>query len=213
MVNSTLNRIKQQKLICEIRSENADQAFAIALAVIEGGIDIIEIGLTVPDGYDLIRKLSKEDGVLVGVGSVLTVREAQEAIGLGAKFISSPVWNQDLVPVCRQWGVACILSGSTPSEIFTCTRAGADIVKVYPADVLGGPAYIEDILKILPFFQIMVSGVRSHETFRQYVSLGVEAIALGDVLLPKRALASDDYGAITREAARFISLKGERRVA
>jgi 2-dehydro-3-deoxyphosphogluconate aldolase/(4S)-4-hydroxy-2-oxoglutarate aldolase len=213
MIKTTLNRIKQEKLIAEIRSENPDQAYSLVQAIIDGGIGIIEVALTIPDGNDLIRKLSKEDGILVGVGSVLTVREAQEAIGLGAKFISSPVWNQDLVPVCRQEGVACILSGSTPSEIYTCMRAGADIVKVFPTDALGGPAYIEEILKILPFFKIMVSGVRSHETFRQYVPLGVEAVALGEVLIPKRALASEDYGAISREASRFISLKSERRVA
>jgi 2-dehydro-3-deoxyphosphogluconate aldolase/(4S)-4-hydroxy-2-oxoglutarate aldolase len=213
MVKTTLNRINQEKLIAEIRSESPDQAYSVAQAIIEGGIGIIEVALTIPDGNDLIRKLSKEEGVLVGVGSVLTVREAQEAIGLGAKFISSPVWNQELVPVCRQGGVACILTGSTPSEIYTCTRAGADIVKLYPADSLGGPAYVEEILKILPFFKIMVSGVRSRETFRQYAVLGVEAIALGDVLAPERALNSEDYGAIRREASRFISLKGERRVA
>jgi|SRR5579863_268563 len=213
MIKDTLDRIAREKLVAVIRTESPEQAFRAAKAVIAGGIGIVEMAITIPDAQDVTRELAKEEGILVGVGSVLTVREAEEAIRLGVDYISSPVWNQDLVPVCRQGEVACILSGSTPSEIYTCMRAGAGIVKVYPVDAMGGPAYIEQILKTLPFFKIMVAGVGSYETFKEYLSLGVEAVSLGELLIPQKVLLSEDYGFVTREASRFISLMSERHQA
>ena len=210
MLNTILERITKEKIIAVIRTETADQAIKTTQAVIEGGITIVEIALTIPDAQDIIREILKEKHLLVGVGTVLTVREARAAIGAGCHFVASPVGNIDLVPICREGDVACILGATTPSEIYNAMRGGANMVKVFPVDALGGPDYIDEILKPLPFLKIIPSGVKSHETFKEYLALGVEAIALGSLLTPKKYVETQNYEAMTRESRKFVSFRDER---
>lgn len=209
MINSTLERIARQKIIGVIRTETADQAVKTAQAVLEGNITIIEVALSIPDAHDIIRELLKEKDLLVGAGTVLTGREARAVIEIGAHFIASPIGNLDLVPICREKNVACILGAATPSEIYTAMRGGADMVKVFPVDALGGPDYIDEILKPLPFLKIVPAGVKGVENFKEYLALGVEAIALGSLLTPKRHVEGQNYEAITREAKRFVALRND----
>lgn len=209
MLNAVLERIIREKIIAVIRTENADQAVKTVQAVMEGGVCMFEISFTIPDAQDVIRELMKERNVLVGAGTVLTLREARSAIGLGCHFVASPVGNVELVPVCRDGDVACILGASTPSEIYTAMRGGANMVKVFPVDALGGPDYIDEILKPLPFLKIIPAGVKSYDSFKEYLSLGVEAIALGSLLTPRKHVESQNYEAITREAKKFASLRDD----
>lgn len=209
MLNDVLERITREKIIAVIRTENADQAVKTAQAVMEGGVCIFEISYTIPDAQDVIRELMKERNILVGAGTVLTLREARSAIGLGCHFVASPVGNLEMVPVCRDGNVACILGASTPSEIYTAMRGGANMVKVFPVDALGGPDYIDEILKPLPFLKIIPAGVKSYDSFKEYLSIGVEAIALGSLLTPRKHVESQNYEAITREAKKFSSLRDD----
>lgn len=209
MLNTVLERITREKIIAVIRTDNADQAIKTAQAVIEGGVSIIEVALTIPDAQDILRELLKERNLLVGAGTVLAVREARSVIGMGVHFITSPVGNVELVPVCRDGNVACILGASTPSEIYSAMRGGANMVKVFPVDALGGPDYVDEILKPLPFLKIIPEGVKSYDSFKEYLSLGVEAIALGSLLTPRKNVESQNYEAITREAKKFVSFRGD----
>lgn len=209
MLNTVLERITREKIIAVIRTDNADQAVKTAQAVIEGGVTIIEVALSIPDAQDIIRELLKEKNILVGAGTVLTVREAKSVIGMGCHFITSPVGNAELVPISREGNVACILGASTPSEIYGAMRAGANMVKVFPVDALGGPDYIDEILKPLPFLKIIPAGVKSYDSFKGYLSLGVEAIALGTLLTPRKNVESQNYEAITRESKKFVSFRDD----
>jgi 2-dehydro-3-deoxyphosphogluconate aldolase / (4S)-4-hydroxy-2-oxoglutarate aldolase len=209
MLNAVLERITREKVIAVIRTDTADQAIKTAQAVIEGGICVIEVALTVPDAQDVLRELLKEKNILVGAGTVLTVREARSVIGMGVHFITSPVGNVELVPVCRDANVACILGASTPSEIYSAMRGGANMVKVFPVDALGGPDYIDEILKPLPFLKIIPAGVKSYDSFKEYLTLGVEAIALGSLLTSRKNVESQNYEAITRESKKFVSFRDE----
>lgn len=209
MLSSILERITREKIIAVIRTETADQAIKTVQAVMEGGVCVIEVALTIPDAQDIIRELLKERNILVGAGTVLTVREARSMIGMGCHFISSPVGNLELVPICREGNVACILGASTPSEIYTAMRGGANMVKVFPVDALGGPDYIDEILKPLPFLKIIPAGVRSYDSFKEYLALGVEAIALGSLLTSRKNVETQNYEAITREAKKFSSFRDD----
>ncbi len=209
MLNQVLERITREKIIAVIRTESADRAIKTAQAVIEGGVSIIEVALTTPDAQDIIRELLKEKNILVGAGTVLTVREARSVIGMGCHFVTSPVGNVELVQICRDGDVACILGASTPSEIYSAMRGGANMVKVFPVDALGGPDYIDEILKPLPFLKIIPAGVKSYDSFKEYLSLGVEAIALGSLLTPRKNVESQNYEAITRESKKFAAFKDD----
>lgn len=207
MLSQILERMTREKIIAVIRTDTPDQAIKTIQAVLEGGISIFEVALSIPDAQDIIRETLKEKNVLVGAGTVLTSREARSAIGMGCHFIAAPVGNLELVPICRDGNIPCILGASTPSEIYMAMRGGANMVKVFPVDALGGPDYIDEILKPLPFLKIIPAGVKSYDSFKEYLSLGVEAIALGSLLTPRKNVESQNYEAITRDAKKFISLR------
>ncbi len=208
MLNQTLERINRERLIAVIRMDSAESAMEAARAVREGGVSILEITLTVPDAPELIQQLAKEGDLVVGAGTVLTTREASEVIAMGAKFIASPVTNPQLVAVCRDADVVSILGGATPSEIYNATRAGANLVKVFPVDALGGPPYIEELLKPLPFLKLVPYGVRSIDTYRAYQRLGVEAVAVGSLLTHNDAGPMDAAG-IREEAKHLLAIRDE----
>ncbi|TES86808.1 bifunctional 4-hydroxy-2-oxoglutarate aldolase/2-dehydro-3-deoxy-phosphogluconate aldolase, partial [Candidatus Aerophobetes bacterium] len=135
-----------------VRAKSSEEALRIVEAVRKGGIDIIEITMTVPNAIGVIQTIAKESGqgILLGAGTVLDAETARACILAGAEFIVGPCFDEQLIKVCKRYSKMVIPGAVTPTEIVRAWEEGADLVKIFPAQQLGGPDYIKAIKAPLP---------------------------------------------------------------
>ena len=207
-----MGAMQAHRLVAVIRSRTAEEALATARAVGEGGVRFVEVTFTVPGAAEVIRTLAGEGQVCVGAGTVLSEEQARTGIEAGARFIVSPSLELDLVPLCREAGVASIPAGATPTEVVRAIRAGADLVKIFPADCVGGPHFIRQMLGPFPDARFMVSGGVSKENVSEYATLGVTGIVLGSAFLAG-VLAREGHAGLVAEARTFVKLVDEALAA
>jgi 2-dehydro-3-deoxyphosphogluconate aldolase/(4S)-4-hydroxy-2-oxoglutarate aldolase len=171
------------RLVAVVRSQSADDALALAQAAADGGIRFIEITFSVPGALDVIKQLSARENLHVGAGTVLAPQQAERAIEAGAEFVVSPSLELNLVSLCHAANIACFPGAATPTEIIAARRTHADLVKIFPADLLGGPDFIRQMQGPFPEVRFMVSGGVNLENLAEYVQAGVTGICLGSVYL------------------------------
>ncbi len=195
--------LARRRLVAEVRTETAKQALGAVEALLAGGISCIEVSLAIPGAQEILSHFAPRSDVLVGAGAVLDARQAKEAISCGARFIAAPILSLDLVPVCNDARVACILGAMTPSEIIAAQRAGAEMVKLFPTQALGGPYYVRALFDQLTHLSLQVSGGVTAETLGAYLELPVRTIALGSVLVPRQLVERGNWQALTNRARAF----------
>jgi len=171
------------RLVAVVRSKTTDDALELANAAADGGIKFVEITFSVPGALDVIKELSKRSGIHVGAGTVLAPQQAERAIGVGAEFIVSPSLELNLVGLCHTANISCIPGAATPTEIIAAQRARADLVKIFPADLVGGPYFIRQMQGPFPDVRFMVSGGVTLKNVKEYVEAGVIGICLGSAYL------------------------------
>src|SRR5260221_9151943 len=139
-----LQRILDEVIVAVLRSPDSHRLVDVAKALAEGGVRVMEITFTVPNALDVIRQVRQNlgDSILLGAGTVLDAETARAAMLAGAEFIVAPTLNLDVIRLCHRYDKLVMPGAFTPTEILTAWEAGADIVKVFPADV-GGPAYFK----------------------------------------------------------------------
>ncbi len=195
--------------IAVIRTRSLEQAKAAAHALIAGGMTSIEITMTVPDAPKLIETLSDDyrqhPAILIGAGTILTQRDAVAALDAGARFLVSPVAPPGLVERAHSGHVPMVLGGLTPTELVTALGLGADMVKVFPAGLVGGPDYLRAILGPFPDLPLMASGGPKLADIAAYRSLGVQTIAFTTALLPPDLVADGDWKGITALAREAVA--------
>jgi 2-dehydro-3-deoxyphosphogluconate aldolase/(4S)-4-hydroxy-2-oxoglutarate aldolase len=196
--------MERRRLVAEVRTDTAVQALGVVDALAVAGVSSIEIALTIPGAHEILTHLATRQDVLIGAGSVLDPRQASEAISCGARFIASPIVAPELVPVCRDANVACILGGLTPTEIITAQRAGAEMVKLFPAEALGGPQYVRGLLRQLTHVSLQISGGITAENLGEYLALPVRTLAVGTLLVPPMLVERNSWQAITARARAFV---------
>ncbi len=187
-----------------LRTEDAAAGFQACLAAVEGGVRTIEITTTVPSCFDMVSGLIATTGgrYPVGVGTVWdpgAVREAKEA---GASFVVTPVVLPEVAEACRKEDILCVLGALTPTEIYQARLAGAKLVKVFPAQPVGGPRYIEALNGPMGGVPLWVSGGVTIDDIGAYLRLGVKAVGLTGALFPAEAMARRDLDAIRANAER-----------
>ena len=207
-----MTAMQAHRLVAVIRSRTAEEALATARAVGEAGVQFVEVTFTVPGAAEVIRTLSGEGQVHVGAGTVLSEEQARTGIDAGARFLVSPSLELDLVPICREAGVASIPAGATPTEIVRALRSGADLVKIFPADCVGGPHFIRQMLGPFPDARFMVSGGVSKENVAEYATLGVTGIVLGSAFLAE-VLAREGHDGLVAKTKEFVELVEEALAA
>lgn len=154
---------------------------------------MIEVTLTVPDAMSLAAEFRlSENGILVGLGTVRTADEAEQAVASGADFVVSPVSSMEVAAVCRAANVPFILGATTPTEIWQCWNAGSTAVKVFPARELGGRGYIKAVKSVMPEIPLMPTGGVSIESAKSYLDAGAVCVGLGSELLPPSFLEAND---------------------
>jgi 2-dehydro-3-deoxyphosphogluconate aldolase/(4S)-4-hydroxy-2-oxoglutarate aldolase len=203
-----LAQLRAAYAIAVVRTPTLEQARAAAHALIAGGLTTIEITMTVPDAPQLIRELVKDyqehQPLLIGAGTILTPADARAALDAGARFLVSPVAPPGLAELAHAAHVPMVLGGLTPTEIVTALGLGADMVKVFPVGVVGGPAYLQAILGPFPDLPLMASGGPRLADLAAYRRLGVQTLAFTTALLPPDRVERGDWDGITelaREAA------------
>jgi len=203
-----IQEMGRTRLVAVVRSKSAEEALATAKAVAQGGVQFIEITFSVPSALDVIEILVAEGRLHVGAGTVLSNEEAEEAIGTGAQFIVSPSLELNLIPICHEANVPCIPGAATPTEILAAARAKADLVKIFPADTIGGPDFVRQMSGPFPNIRFMVSGGVSLTNIKGYVRAGVTGICLGSAYLTS-TLAQKGHAGLVGELQQFVNLVDE----
>ncbi len=202
-----LQRVLNTKLIAVVRAPSSERVVDIAEALLAGGVDIIEVTFTIPRAhYVLEQVVDKLAGkVLVGAGTVLDTETARTAILAGAQFIVSPVLNLDVIRLCQRYDKLVMPGALTPTEILTAWEAGADIVKVYPADFVG-PGYFKALHGPMPQLRLMPTSGVNLQTATDFLKAGACALGAGSPLVEPAAIAAGDMQRITSLAKQFVEL-------
>jgi 2-dehydro-3-deoxyphosphogluconate aldolase / (4S)-4-hydroxy-2-oxoglutarate aldolase len=179
-----LEKIEQVGIVPVIRAASAREAERQIAAVLAGGISIFEITMTVPNAPRLIEKLSARYGekILLGAGTVLNRNQAADCVKSGAKFIVSPVLKREVVEFCSQNETAVFPAGLTPNEIFAAAETGADAVKIFPANAMGGASYLKSLKTVFPEIKMMPTGGINLETVKDFFQAGAFAVGVGGEL-------------------------------
>jgi 2-dehydro-3-deoxyphosphogluconate aldolase / (4S)-4-hydroxy-2-oxoglutarate aldolase len=207
-----LHKIVGPGLVAVIRASSAEQAARIADACVEGGIQALEVTFTVPNATAAIAELTKRYAtteVAVGAGTVLDPETARAAILAGAKFVVSPSSDAATARLCRRYQVPYLPGAGTSTEIIRALEDGADIVKVFPGEVLG-PAFVKAVRGPLPQAPLMPTGGVSVETAEQWIRAGCVALGVGGELTKG---AVDDYNAISARARQLLAAIRKAREA
>ena len=192
-----------------IRLERLDHAQELVNVLLDAGARCLEFTLTNPDAPRWIRRLLDEDKrfengeACIGVGSVRNVEEAKLVLDAGAQFVVTPITSVKVIEVCVQRKVPIASGAFTPTEIATAWDAGANIVKVFPARVLG-PGYIRDVLAPLPYLPLMPTGGIDASNAGEYLRAGAIAVGVGGQLCPANLVEKMDWDTILQSAKRIV---------
>lgn len=202
--NETVERIRECGIVAVVRAKSSDQLVDVAHALKDGGCIAIEITMTTPNALKVIEAVSSElgDEVVTGVGSVLDPETARMAILAGAQFVVGPVLSVPMIEMSHRYDKPCVPGAFTPTEILAAWTAGADVVKVFPAEV-GGPTYFKSVKGPLPQVKLTPTGGVNLDTAAAFIKAGAEFLGAGSALVTKDALAKGDMKAITETAEKF----------
>ncbi|HEY8232340.1 MAG: bifunctional 4-hydroxy-2-oxoglutarate aldolase/2-dehydro-3-deoxy-phosphogluconate aldolase [Vicinamibacterales bacterium] len=211
---AVLDRITGTGIIPVIRAQSADEAAAAIAAIQKGGVSVLEITMTVPGAVELIRDVARRaTDALVGAGTVLDPAAARACIDAGARFVVSPALDVATIETCREAGIAVLPGALTPTEVVTAWNAGADLVKVFPANALGGASYIKSLKAPLPQIPLVPTGGVNLQTAKDFIKAGAAALGVGADLVDLQALRRGEAEVITERARQFLALVREARTA
>jgi 2-dehydro-3-deoxyphosphogluconate aldolase/(4S)-4-hydroxy-2-oxoglutarate aldolase len=204
--DAVVRRMTDVGIVPVLRASSADEAIAVADAVAAGGIDVLEITMTVPGAVQVIAQVVRRYGerVLVGAGTVLDVKAAGECLAAGACFIVSPIIDEPTIALCRREDVAVLPGALTPTEVVSAWRAGADLVKVFPCGSVGGPRYIQALKAPLPQIPLVPTGGVTAATAAAYFAAGASAIGVGSDLCDVSAIREKRPERITHAARAYL---------
>lgn len=204
MKSKNLKRISDTGIVAVVRAENPEQALKIAKAVKAGGMEAIEITMTVPGAIDVIKELvdnySSEE-MLIGAGSVLDAETARSCLLAGAEYIVGPALDEDTIKLCNSYQKIVMPGAMSVTEVVKAMRAGADVVKIFPA-TLFGPKIIKAIKGPLPQAPLLPTGGVSLDNVADWIKAGSFAVGVGSALTA--GAKKGDYDQVTRTASEFI---------
>jgi 2-dehydro-3-deoxyphosphogluconate aldolase / (4S)-4-hydroxy-2-oxoglutarate aldolase len=197
--------IRETGVIAIMRAKSSEQLMNAAEAIKQGGVRVIEATMTTPGALAVIEQATKKygDEVLFGAGSILDAETARAAILAGAGFIVGPTLNLDVIALCRRYSVPVIPGCYTPTEMLTAWEAGADMIKLFPAEI-GGPGLIKALKAPLPQLEIVPVGGVDLNTAADFIKNGAAALGVGSSLINQKLLDAGDMAELTRRAAAFI---------
>ncbi len=181
MNENLVKLLSQEKLFPIIRSTEPQIVRDTAYALIDGGIKFMEINVVNPEIYYVIDDVSKHAKVCAG--GIITSLQAQTAVDAGAEVLSSPIFQMNLVKFSKDRQVPFIAGASTANEAYSAWKARVPLIKVYPVSALGGVSYLENLLRPMPFLNVMPTGAAKLSEIKDYINAGAVAVGVGRDLL------------------------------
>jgi 2-dehydro-3-deoxyphosphogluconate aldolase / (4S)-4-hydroxy-2-oxoglutarate aldolase len=202
-----LRRVLDCGIVAVVRSPDSQQLVEVARALSEGGVDVIEITMTVPDALDVVRQVRRAlgDRVLLGAGTILDPETARAALLAGAEYLVAPTLNLEVIRLCQRYNKLVMPGAFTPTEILTAWEAGADIVKVFPADVVG-PAFFKAMRGPLPQIRMMPTGGVDLSTAAAFLKAGACCLGVGGQLVEPRAVAERNFDRLRDLARQYVAI-------
>jgi len=206
-------RIAEIGIIPAVRLFSAEDALFAAETIIESGIPIVEVTMTVPGAVRVISELAKHYGgtLIVGAGSVFDIATAQRCLDVGAEFLTTPGPDLEIVDFAVKRGTVVFPGALTPGEVTSMWKAGADFVKIFPCAQLGGPSYIEALKAPLQKIPLIASGGVNQENVVDFIRAGAMAVGIGRHLIHPDAIKSREDGWIRELSHRYLSLVKQAR--
>ena len=202
-----ISRLLDPGIIAVVRTSSTEQVLPVCEALLAGGVIALEITFTVPDALAAIQQASARFGhdALIGAGTVLNAEMTRNAIHAGAKFIVSPITRAEIVTAAHDAGVPAMLGAYTPTEAQTAHEAGADFIKLFPADKLG-PSYVKSLRAPLPHLKIVPTGGVDLNTVADFLKAGCAALGVGGSLLTAEILKTSNWTELTRLARAYVDI-------
>jgi 2-dehydro-3-deoxyphosphogluconate aldolase/(4S)-4-hydroxy-2-oxoglutarate aldolase len=201
MSHPLLPRLIEARVVPVVRTRSHEAARTAVTWLREAGFTTFEITLTVPNAIALIAELTRDPALLVGAGTVRTAAEAYACGEAGARFIVCP-WNEpEIVPAGRRFGALVMLGALTPDEVVEALEGFADVVKIFPAASMGGPAHIRALRSVFPEVPFCPTGGVDPTNLRAYLDAGASFVGIGGKLVDETLIAAGDKAAV-QEAAR-----------
>jgi len=194
-------------LVPVLRAESEEQGLALAEAIAAGGVTVLEVTMTVPGAVRLMARLTKErPDLLIGAGTVLDPETARICMLEGAQFVVSPALNVKTVEICQRYDIAVLPGALTPTEVVTAWQCGADVIKVFPANALGGAKYLKSLKAPLPQIELIPTGGVSLATAHEFLEAGAFALGVGADLVDTKAIAAGQHEKITENARKYLEI-------
>jgi 2-dehydro-3-deoxyphosphogluconate aldolase/(4S)-4-hydroxy-2-oxoglutarate aldolase len=209
---ATLDRLVTTGVIAVIRADSGSQLVSVCRALAAGGVSACEITMTTPGAMEAIAQASRElgDSALVGAGSVLDAPTARAAILAGARFVFSPVLSLEVIEMAHRYDCVAVPGALTPTEILTAWSAGADVVKVFPANHFG-PQYLKDIHGPLPQVKLTPTGGVDLTTAADWIKAGAVAVGVGSSLVKKDLLSGAKWDELSALAKQYVDIVAAAR--
>ncbi len=198
-----LDALRRHRCSAILRTNDPDVVRPSLTAAIQGGFHVVEVTLTTPDCFAHIEWLRQQKDLVVGAGTVLTVEQAKQARNAGAQFVVSPVCDPQVIAFCRQHDLVSIPGTYTPTEMLQAHKAGADLVKLFPAPA-NGPAFVKAVLGPMPFLRVFPTSGVTEDNVAQWFAAGSFGVGFVASLFEPLDLKTRNFDAIEKRAARMV---------
>jgi 2-dehydro-3-deoxyphosphogluconate aldolase / (4S)-4-hydroxy-2-oxoglutarate aldolase len=207
-----LRHILDAGIVAVVRAAEGSHLVEVIRALADGGVTVAEVTFTVPNPLEVLRQARQTLGeqVLLGAGTVLDAETARAALLAGAEFIVAPTLNADVIRLCNRYGKVVMPGAFTPTEILAAWEAGADIVKVFPAEVVG-PAFFKAMRGPLPQIRLMPTGGVDLDTAAEFLKAGACCLGIGSQLVEPRAIAERNFDRIRDLARQYVNVVKQTR--
>lgn len=177
MSDNYLEIIAREKIYPIIRNKDLKQTVEIAKALIDGGINVLEINVESPAIYEAIKEISNY--ATVCAGGIITSTQADYAFKCGAKLFASPIFQMNMVRISKNLRIPFIAGTTTANEAYVAWKSRIQLIKIFPAEAMGGIQYIENILRQMPFLNLMPTGDIKLSSVVSYLKAGAVAVGVG----------------------------------
>ncbi len=200
-----LKSIIENKITAVIRSTVSEDLISFIDIVIESGINSIEVTLTTPNALSIIKQLRNnyENSILLGAGTVIDLDGAKRAIDAGAEFIVMPIYNIEVINYLKNNRFPIISGAFSPTEIYNSYNAGADMIKIFPANLLGIKNF-KSLQIIAPKIPLMVTGGITTDNSREWLDSGADVLGIGSSLINDQIISSKDYDKLKLNSKKIL---------
>jgi 2-dehydro-3-deoxyphosphogluconate aldolase/(4S)-4-hydroxy-2-oxoglutarate aldolase len=210
MTNSLTSSLKSKRVVPLVQSDDPATALKISEALLEGGLDVLEVVLRTDAALDCLEAIAKEfPKAHVGAGTVLSAEQSKEVIDRGASFIVSPGLDDASVKVANDAGLPILPGIATATELQRAWNMGLRTVKFFPASLAGGPKMLKALSSVFRDVAFMPTGGVSASNLNEYLSLPAVLACGGSWLTPKDAIANGEFEEITRLVKEAISIAAD----